>query len=571
MEKPTLVFLLHGYSDGPKRLSLVADTIRTSLGNAEVITPDLRLSRISWTPLNRVIAELLRDIDEHWSTGKYGRVVLVGHSCGALLARKLYIAACGSLGRAPLEPDLLHTCTTLRPWAGSVERLVLLAGMNNGWSIDYHMSPGRALHHSLGVLGVRALHFFLRRWPTIFEIRRGSPFLTQLRIQWLLMRRAAQERGVGGAIVVQLLGTIDDMVSPRDNIDLVTGADFFFLDVPNSGHSSVLKMDASPEGQARAAMLKHALTANPAQLRDNAVPIDDVNPVAIRNDVTEVVFVIHGIRDEGFWTDKIAREILTQGREDSRVFARETSTYGYFGMLPFLSPWQRRRKVEWFMNRYAEAIARYPNVEKFHYVGHSNGTYLLARALQDYPCCQFNRIVFAGSVVPSRYDWKTLLHATPPQAREILNYAATADWVVAFFPSCYEYLGLSDIGGAGYRGFVPPRGTDAVPQVANVRYVVGEHSAAIKEGNWKAIARFIVHGSLPGEPLCAVPTEGNHARRMAVFAWCPPLVWLMIFAALISLPVLLVLGSTHYHWREWLVTSLLIAYFSSVWYVGNRV
>ena len=60
------------------------------------------------------------------------------------------------------------------------------------------------------------------------------------------------------------------------------------------------------------------------------------------------------------------------------------------------------------MDKYAEAKALFPNAE-FSYVGHSNGTYLLARALTDYTCCSFKYVVFAGSVVRTDYNWSKYL------------------------------------------------------------------------------------------------------------------------------------------------------------------
>jgi len=131
----------------------------------------------------------------------------------------------------------------------------------------------------------------------------------------------------------------------------------------------------------------------------------DSLPPKPNRDVTDVVFVIHGIRDKEFWTQKIARRIKIEAVElETRIFASRTETYGYFAMLPFMSRIVRQRKVEWLMDRYAEARACYPRAV-FHYVGHSNGTYLAAQALRDYPAARFTNIVFAGSVVRRDYDW----------------------------------------------------------------------------------------------------------------------------------------------------------------------
>ena len=101
-------------------------------------------------------------------------------------------------------------------------------------------------------------------------------------------------------------------------------------------------------------------------------------------------------------------------------------------MLPFILPWVRQEKVEWLMDEYVGAKARYPNAS-FSYVGHSNGTYLLARALRDYPAVRFRNVLFAGSVVRRDYRWDQAIRAG--QVICVVNMVATSDWVVAIFPS----------------------------------------------------------------------------------------------------------------------------------------
>ena len=86
-----------------------------------------------------------------------------------------------------------------------------------------------------------------------------------------------------------------------------------------------------------------------------------------------VVFVIHGIRDKGFWTKKIGRAIKERARDAGIRMRSVTSTYGYFALLPFIAPWTRQAKVEWLLDQYVGARALYPNAELFSYVGHSNG------------------------------------------------------------------------------------------------------------------------------------------------------------------------------------------------------
>jgi pimeloyl-ACP methyl ester carboxylesterase len=276
---------------------------------------------------------------------------------------------------------------------------------------------------------------------------------------------------------------------------------------------------------------------------------------ARRQEVTDVIFVIHGIRDLGYWTHKIARRVLALGKTANRVFESETSSYGYFPMLSFLLPGRRRAKVEWLMDQYAEAKALYPNA-KFSYVGHSNGTYLVAKALHDYPCCRFHRLVFAGSVVNTGYDWLPLLQSGRVEA--VMNYVATSDWVVAILPKAVQMLGLPDLGSAGHDGFSSANGG----KLYNIRYVRGSHSAALAEENWDAIAQFVVNGDPPPQP----PFRAQHPMIVAV-GRVAPVIWL----AVIGLLILIGSSILDANWPEWWKTTVLVTYLYGIFKVLTKL
>ena len=480
---------------------------------------------------------------------------------------KLLVAAAGENADAPFEPPLKQALGALgaapldepRPWAGAVERIVLLAGMNRGWAISHHMSLTRAAWMSAGVGIAHVMSWFWGRMPIIFSIRRGSPFITQLRIQWLSMLKHAGDKAVGEVLTVQLLGSIDDLVSPEDNIDLVTGEKFVYLDIPHSGHLSVIEMDKTPAGQARVGVFVSTLTEGADLLRSSQVFPADTG-LAKRPDVTDVVFVIHGIRDEGYWTHKIARQIIARGRLQDRVVASETSSYGYFPMLSFLRPGARQAKVEWLMDQYTEALVRYPNA-RFSFVGHSNGTYLLAKALQDYPAVRFTNVVFAGSVVNRDYGWADHI---PKQVDAVLNFVATADWVVAIFPNALQELRVQDLGSAGHDGFAAAASHAGVFELDR-RYVVGGHSAALGEAMWDCIAKFVLDGQF------VPPPDAVLSRSQAWYVYYPakvaPLLWLVGIAVL-SLPLWWLL---QVDMAQWTKTLLVALYLWLIWAVLTRV
>lgn len=522
-----LVVLLHAFTHTADSMKQVKAVIAESHGNcgADIFIPELPLSRSSCADPVVLCNQLLEQIDALWAAridrygAAYRSIIIVGHSYGALLGRKLYAYACGETAKAPFESGI--TQKTARPWAAKVERIILLAGMNRGWSISHNMSLTKAFAFSLGVALGGLWQALTRKKLAIMHIHRGAPFVTNLRIQWLAMRYAAKDKGVGNALTVQLLGSIDDLVSPEDNIDLVSGSDFIYLDVAKSGHADIVDMDDSADAQDRKRKFRAALLHDEATLRQeyNQLPQDERLP-GKRDEVTDLIFVIHGIRDPGYWTHKIARRVKQRGKDHHRLFETETSSYGYFPMLSFLFPWRRREKVEWLMDQYAEGLAQYPNA-RFSYVGHSHGTYLLTKALSEYPCCRFKQVVLAGSVVRTDYAWATFLKQG--RVEQVLNYVASGDWVVAWFPNAMQMLNWQDLGSAGHDGFQSA-------QVKQIRYVKGAHSAALHEDNWDAIADFVITGKTDELPAAIkVRKQSLLVRAVGKVA---PLFWLCIISVL---------------------------------------
>lgn len=529
-----LFIALHGFSKAKGRLSAVRETITELSPNADIFAPVLPFAKgmTCLVKAESIVADLMREIDqivaERSAQGQtYRTIYFVGHSIGAVFARRLVITAFGEQydpdgGRpAPFEPELTDF-RKKRIWADSIRRIVLLAGMNRGWTVssalDWITSVKWGVSQFLGESMPPALK------PTVFAIRQGAPFLVHTRLQWL----ALMDPDYGprpNLTTVQLLGSADDLVSPDDNVDYAIdlfgrnddGAieqsggggqrSFFYIEVPYADHAEIVEM--AKEGskgtrryrEIRRERFRLALTGAPADLARNSVTraqMADNLPPASDPHVTDVVFVVHGIRDKGFWTQKIARTIKKHAPADKKVES-VTKSYGYFAMLPFILRRVRQRKVEWLMDRYTEARACFPKAS-FHYVGHSNGTYLAAKALQDYPYARFKSIVFAGSVVRCNYDWLSLIKPKPnaphdePQVGRVLNYVATRDWVVALFPKALQPWRIFNLGSAGHDGFrqASPNGP-----VFEVKYIAGSHGAGHEEPNWENIANFILRDARP--------------------------------------------------------------------------
>ncbi|HWB52494.1 MAG TPA: alpha/beta hydrolase [Stellaceae bacterium] len=578
MEKDrTLVVVLHGWRSSPERLRDVARAASTALdnpGGLDLFVPKMPQSRwYSFKSPTEITAALLRDLDRICQDpDRYSRIFLVGHSIGAVIARRLFLIAIG-MNQVVASEGVLNG-EPARPWAIRVQRIVTLAGLNRGWVRSGRLGWQESLATSLvalvghGWVGTSA--------PTLFSFRRGAPFVVHTRLQWLALQRDAQAHK---PLVVQLLGTQDDLVGPDDAVDFAvdgTGdGGYLYIELPETDHPAAVIFSPRPDdpngarGDGRRRRFVAALTESHEALERMSVDrrfLADTLPLAAEPGVERVVFVIHGIRDDGYWTRRIGQRVR-EAAEAAGLSADSnrtiTATYGYFAMLPFIWPWIRREKVEWLMDQYVAAVAQYPKAQ-FSYVGHSNGTYLLARALQDYPAAHFHNVLFAGSVVRRDYRWKRLIDQS--RIRHLVNMVATADWVVAIFPSGLEPLRGFDVGGAGFGGF---KEAAIAPTISEVRYVRGGHGAGIAERHWPGIAGYIVHGAIPASD----PDAARQSRLLRAAARVSSLLLAGIVAVFGFLPFYFAyehVGDGGAYWGAGMA-GLAFAYFLLLRFVVTRV
>lgn len=581
-EATTLLVLIHGLRGSSEQLGSVAEAALSAVGPADVYVPAMPyggwLGPFDPTPPTEAVCALaaaitaLDDDRQARTGGGYERITLIGYSLGALIVRKLAIIAHGERPSAPFEAGL-EAFVDGRRWADRINRIVLIGGVSRGWA-------PRAAGSWLMSLLWRSYSLLATLLPahrgTLMESRFGLPFPVQTRLQWLAMVRELHRE----LPVVQLLGSSDNIVSPDDMMDVavdgVANRQHALLDMEASGHFESINMGQEPGAASRRRLLQEALQQDMQMLAKHpdaisSALLSDGKTPEPEPEVTDVVFVVHGIRDKGFWTSKVARKIKREAAKSPlpdgtvRRVRSMTESYGYLAMLPFLWVGVRRAKAAWLMDRYVDARARYP-LAKFHFVGHSNGTYLGARALRDYPAALFERIVFAGSVVRTDYDWQRLIAVPRPQVGGLLNYVASSDLVVGIFPAA---LRIVDLGGAGHSGFrdIDTPGSSGVGRVAKrqlgnshcyqVQYVRGGHGAGIVETQWDEIASFIINGTAPqgtnadyvgqqsaiARLMGAMPPLGlllvllaYAAIALAVWLWTPA--WFVILFAILSLIIL---------------------------------
>jgi pimeloyl-ACP methyl ester carboxylesterase len=550
-------------------------SLEAELHDTEIWAPDLDLGMFSMRSPESLSDELFEKIDRKVAANpSIKSIVILGYSTGSLLARRVFCRAHGadtagnicSKRVAPWAQQidrLVMLAAITRGWELSSASPALVrflapilqwVTLAVGW---IKKITGRAEWSSS---------------PLIWQMRRGSSFVVSSRIQYINVlesllthraptldgdeeprqngknNRASPLRVDGLPSTVFLLGSMDEYVSPADCTELGPRIEFAFIELPGSNHLEATQISGDgARAKERRARLTAAIASDFSSLKGEswtvpAVDIDDyLDPmdIAVRTGgqathgrdlstlapvrvlrardsasdavvVTHAVMIVHGIRDNGFWTKRVAREIKTLARTQRIEVRAPTPSYGYFSMRDFICG--REHATRWFLERYADVKSHFP-CAKISFVGHSNGTYIAARALELCPAVKFENIVFAGSVVRRDFRWARF----PKRVRAILNYVGSGDGVVAFLPAVFEFLHLRwlDVGGAGAFGFKEAEPLPAIskplidPPTDNIsfsddnttlsefRFVAGGHGAAIAEEFWPEIAQFVLLGTTP--------------------------------------------------------------------------
>jgi pimeloyl-ACP methyl ester carboxylesterase len=542
-----LFILVHGYTPSKERIAATADLLKQYGDVLRIDYPAGGPSNVSPDAVCAAIAAKLAALP---GIDKYTDVMFVAHSVGALIARRTLLLG---LGRPDEQPAA---------WTIHMSRIVLLAGTNRGWSLEGQRPVDLATSTRLLWRFLEWLGRMTGSGSFILSFRAGAPFVANLRIDWMnKMRELAKTKPIE---VVQLLGDIDDIVSREDSEDLrvMASENYAFLLVRGTGHGDMIEFykhakteEGRKLGEYRQAKIVLAATGKFGQvLKEN-----DEQVYTTQGEIRSVVFVLHGIRDLGRWSSGFETEIRSKVDHVAIVSAR----YGYLGMGPFLLPSVRDHYVRWFMDQYTETLAKYPNVDASHiqFFGHSNGAYLLAKALEQYSAMRISRVVLAGSVVPKNYDWRSIMEKKIPQVEQVRNYVGTEDWVVALFPRLFElrpFLWLrNELGSSGFSGFDDGGGCEKdraspVPSVTNVCYVEGEHSAF--EGRVTEIVDFLV-SKAPSKAAQVPRPPIGWVLNWRVTVW---LAWLAITSVIVWIGFRVVLAAPSPNWVVLVLYALLM-------------
>ncbi len=299
------------------------------------------------------------------SRGPFEDVVLVGHSLGGMLVRSAYVQA------------RLAAADERNPqWPWLVTRIVLFASLNRGMEVSRHRRWWLPL-----------VFWFARVLPWVrgfllHDLLRGSAFVSSLRIEWI--RIMSSGRAV--PLVVQHLGTEDDLVTAQESTDIETFPTGRTVSLPGATHGDLVHLESASDPDGRFALIRPAF-ADPVPA---AAPVGDPEQ--------QVVLLLHGIRASNEDWAAGLRDEITRTWPRALVSASE---YGRFSARQFVLPATRRKFLGWLQDEYAEALARNP-LARFYFVGHSNGTYLFGRSLLAVPAMRFERVLLVGQRAAAR-------------------------------------------------------------------------------------------------------------------------------------------------------------------------
>jgi predicted alpha/beta hydrolase family esterase len=393
VKSDSLVVLLHGMA-GPESISTLKKLVRGQFPDADILTSSYSASLVSNIDPYRLTNTIEQRIHEADQQAKYEKIILVGHSLGAVLLRKALVWGLGAeQDRAPKFGSKGR-----RSWPDKTVRFISLAGINRGWSLDpkpANLSYPKFILAHIGVF----IAELTGTGDLLLATRRGAPFISDLRVQWIQLAR--QQVYKGGLrklpLSIHLIGDIDDVVTRDDSQDLAAAKDARFITLLNTGHVNlVTDLMSGNDASERLRQIKNALILPEEELPFDKLPVDNED-----TQIERVIYILHGIRDYGTWGERLRAEIE---KNAPRSVAVTPPKYGYFPMLSFIVFPDRQRNVRRFMDEYTENLARYPHAEVFDFVGHSNGTYILASALERYSTLKVRNVFLREALCQNTTD-----------------------------------------------------------------------------------------------------------------------------------------------------------------------
>jgi pimeloyl-ACP methyl ester carboxylesterase len=440
-----LIVYVPGLGESPDRIDDLYKQLEPELGpGAHLYKYRERVRLFSCGPLAKHCEKLAWRIDAAVDAYQdVDDVILIGHSIGGLMVRYAYLQAMAA--RSQQEHGAFA-------WTERVTRIVLLAAPNRGFDLKRVRWWKKPAAYPLAALPVDF---------TSKDALMGSAFISDLRIRWIREMDDLDDRA---PTVVQVLGDADQLVDYEDSRDVQGLHNGAQMALPRANHRDIVKVKAPEDipGQ-RLDILKKAILGDVEPAQSNPTPLS-----LTEKQVQVTVFALHGIRSgNADWPHQLGA-LLAHDKTMHVV----TPSYGRMSALGFAQPWARRRHLRWFADQYTFYLARNPDM-KFHFVGHSNGTYIFGQSLARISGLKFGQVFLAGSVLPQDFAWQV---QAENRIDKLINVCATKDKPVAWLCSALRGFGQRDVGVGGFQGF------ELFTDGPQIRWIEGGHGAAFAGG-----------------------------------------------------------------------------------------
>jgi Leucine-rich repeat (LRR) protein len=161
-----------------------------------------------------------------------------------------------------------------------------------------------------------------------------------------------------------------------------------------------------------------------------------------------LVITVHGIRTFGGWQERLEALLSQDAASRGTTVQVVHYKYGYFSAFAFLSVFLRWFTVRRFRTELRALVAQ--RWDRIDIVAHSFGTFVVAKALQSMArrgdCPRIHTLILAGSVLPSRFRWSTLV---PRCVHRVVNECGTRDQIL-LLSQALPLLGMA--GRVGFEG-----------------------------------------------------------------------------------------------------------------------
>lgn len=451
-----LLIFIPGWVHEPKRFfpllnSLVTDgSANNILFDADIFPYKYNNGLLSNEKPDNICQTLVTTIEEFYTTHNYSEIYILGHSIGALLARRVVLMA---------KEEKYE-------WYRHLKRIVMLAGTNRGFT-PQHTS------HKVGIFIISLLN---RNIATlIMDMQLGSKWVTSLRMKWI---KTFNYGKMQSPKIVQLFGDRDLMIAEDDAIDLYR-FDVSVIDkIEGATHSDFCAMEKGGKVSGYGNIVE-AFTRNDFILGEAHKFIKKRE---------KLIFLIHGIRDFAEWHHALEYEIEKQDKKIDVIPVQ----YGYFNLLQFLLPHQQKRAVRVFVDKYVQEVSLSPDAD-IEVAAHSNGTLVFQQAIQEHDYIDVRKVFFAGSVVSQNTGWDTGQYYG--RIKHLRNVCANKDVPVGFLCKALHVFPFFNFGTAGYSGFKSGGGSNdgkGRNSVVENCYIQGGHGTALKTVHRKGLVEYLL-------------------------------------------------------------------------------